>query len=205
MGLTCVPADSNKNFETYDNAEKKGPARFTAMVSKFIIGKVASPNCGGRVNNLDSNWSFIVKAVLCSKQQLKKNKNKKKNGSAKKAAVVSPSKEGKKKKKKRKRKVVTDPGMPKRGKSGYLFYCEATRPIITEQFPKLPPQSIISKMGEGWRGLTPEQKKPFDDLAAKDKATQAALIVKYKASPAHQAWLEKQQALVSIAADDSSE
>ena len=57
----------------------------------------------------------------------------------------------------------------KGARSSYIFFTHEMRPKMMAEFPgmKFTEQGII--MGERWRALTPEQKKPYEDLANEDK------------------------------------
>jgi len=57
----------------------------------------------------------------------------------------------------------------KGARSSYIFFTHEMRPKMMQEFPgmKFTEQGII--MGERWRALTPEQKKPYEDLANEDK------------------------------------
>lgn len=57
----------------------------------------------------------------------------------------------------------------KGARSSYIFFTHEMRPKMVNEFPgmKFTEQGII--MGERWRALTPEQKKPYEDMANEDK------------------------------------
>ena len=62
---------------------------------------------------------------------------------------------------------------PKGARSSYIFFTNTQRPLICEQFPglKFTEQGVI--MGERWRALKPEEKKPYEDMANADKERHA--------------------------------
>lgn len=62
---------------------------------------------------------------------------------------------------------------PKGARSSYIYFTNTQRPLICEQFPglKFTEQGVI--MGERWRALTPEEKKPYEDMANADKERHA--------------------------------
>mmetsp|Transcript_33711 Transcript_33711/g.57139 ORF Transcript_33711/g.57139 Transcript_33711/m.57139 type:complete len:443 (+) Transcript_33711:53-1381(+) len=70
-------------------------------------------------------------------------------------------------KKKRKRKKI--PGQPKRAKSAYLFFTQKNRANVVEMNPEAKSKDIMVKLGEKWRGLTPDDKKEYEVMAGKDK------------------------------------
>ncbi|XP_014678261.1 PREDICTED: DNA-binding protein MNB1B-like [Priapulus caudatus] len=71
---------------------------------------------------------------------------------------------------KRKRKAK-DPNAPKRGSSAYLFFMKAFREQLASEGTKMSSMTELTKVAaEKWSKLSEEQKKPFSDQAAKDKA-----------------------------------
>jgi len=58
---------------------------------------------------------------------------------------------------------------PKGARSSYIFFTNAQRKLMTNEFPgmRFTEQGVI--MGERWRALTPDEKKPYEDMAIKDK------------------------------------
>lgn len=74
-----------------------------------------------------------------------------------------PSPEDKVKRKKK------DPNAPKRASSAYLFYVNAKRDKARKDHPDLKMTEITSLLAEQWKGLSDREKKPYDDMAAKDK------------------------------------
>jgi hypothetical protein len=53
-----------------------------------------------------------------------------------------------------------DPNAPKRPKSGYLFFCHATRPFINEEKPELGAKDVTTELGARWNIL--KENKPKD-------------------------------------------
>jgi hypothetical protein len=49
--------------------------------------------------------------------------------------------------------TVIDPTKPKRGKSGFLYFCEENRGKIKEKFPTISVKQIVSKLGTMWQEL----------------------------------------------------
>ena len=68
---------------------------------------------------------------------------------------------------------------PKGARSSYIFFTNAQRPIMMMQFPgmKFTEQGVI--MGERWRALTPEEKRPYEEMAAADKERHAKEMREY--------------------------
>jgi serine/arginine repetitive matrix protein 1 len=72
-------------------------------------------------------------------------------------------------KKKRAKKTRPD-GMPKKGSSGYIFFCKDRRASVKEDNPDMDSREITKELGRLWRvELTEEEKEPFIKQAEKDK------------------------------------
>lgn len=54
--------------------------------------------------------------------------------------------------------------------SAYIFFCNATRAGLKAKHPEMSTAELTAKLGQEWKKLTPGEKKPYEDLAAKDKA-----------------------------------
>jgi hypothetical protein len=59
---------------------------------------------------------------------------------------------------------------PKRGLTAYIFFCKESRTSLKEKNPELSTKAITTELGRRWRGLSDKDRKPFDKLAAVDKA-----------------------------------
>jgi len=70
-------------------------------------------------------------------------------------------------------KAKKDPNKPKRAKSAYLFFCEATRPaILTKMRKKKTPvtlSEISKRLGGLWSTCTDIKKQVYNELSLKDK------------------------------------
>ncbi|XP_039627527.1 transcription factor A, mitochondrial isoform X2 [Polypterus senegalus] len=55
---------------------------------------------------------------------------------------------------------------PKRPLTGYLRYAMQKQPILLKQYPALRIVEITKKIAQEWRGMTPDQKKPFLEAAS---------------------------------------
>ncbi|KAJ8654232.1 hypothetical protein O0I10_010054 [Lichtheimia ornata] len=62
-----------------------------------------------------------------------------------------------------------DPNAPKRGRSAYMFFSQEQRSTIKEENPDASFGDIGRLLGQKWKGLTDEEKKPYNDKAAADK------------------------------------
>ena len=68
--------------------------------------------------------------------------------------------------------VIKDPHKPKRGKSGYLFFCAEYREKMKNENPELSVKDIVSKLGILWKQLkkdnSPEVKR-FEKMSLEDR------------------------------------
>ena len=58
---------------------------------------------------------------------------------------------------------------PKRPMTSFLYFSNAKRPEIKDQFPGMSIGEVGKKMGEMWKEASPEDKKIYEDMASKDK------------------------------------
>ena len=58
---------------------------------------------------------------------------------------------------------------PVRAKTAYLFFCEAKRPAVWKSNPGLSMVEVTKVLGEQWKGLTGEQRKPFEAQASRTR------------------------------------
>ena len=68
------------------------------------------------------------------------------------------------------KKYVDFPPKPKRGKSSYLFYCEAQRPIVAAANPEARYKDIMTMLGQDWSKLSDKQKIPYEKKGNAEKA-----------------------------------
>ncbi|EGD83446.1 hypothetical protein PTSG_04053 [Salpingoeca rosetta] len=81
-------------------------------------------------------------------------------------------------KKMRKKK---DPNAPKGAKSAYIYFSTEMREKIKEEKPDLTLGQISQECGTLWRGLSDEEKKKYEKMAAEDKKRYEAEMAEYKA------------------------
>ena len=62
-----------------------------------------------------------------------------------------------------------DPNAPKRAMNAYMHYSSANRAKIKEADKEASVSDVAKKLGEAWRGLSDNERKLYEDLAAKDK------------------------------------
>lgn len=75
----------------------------------------------------------------------------------------------KKDKKQKKQKAQKDENAPKKGKSAFLYYVENKKDDCKKENPDLKHKEVISKLSKQWNALSDGDKKPFQDLAERDK------------------------------------
>tara|TARA_Y100000996_G_scaffold261830_1_gene206037 strand:+ start:1104 stop:1514 length:411 start_codon:yes stop_codon:yes gene_type:complete len=83
-------------------------------------------------------------------------------------------------------KKFQDPKKPKRGKSGYLYFCDEMRAAVTEELAKglkknekLPLGKVSKVLGKRWQNLDDDERKPFIESSIKDKARYEAEMADY--------------------------
>ena len=54
--------------------------------------------------------------------------------------------------------------------SAYIIFVIQMRPVIKGENPNIINTDIMKEAGNRWRAMTPQQKQPWEDLAAQDKA-----------------------------------
>lgn len=78
------------------------------------------------------------------------------------ASMKDQPKKGKKNKDK-------DPNAPKKAVGAYMHFCKEQRPLLAEKNPEASFVDLGRLLGVEWQKYTPEQRKKYDDLAARDK------------------------------------
>jgi len=79
-------------------------------------------------------------------------------------------------------KAPKDPTKPKRGKSGFMYYCDKHRPALIEkarQNGKVEIGKIAKILGAGWKKCKTKDKNEFEALAKKDKERYEKEIAEY--------------------------
>jgi len=79
----------------------------------------------------------------------------------------------------RKKKRSRHPTAPKHPMSGFLFYALEMRPHVAEQNPGSTVGPISKIIASLWKGLTPEQRAPWEKKATDDKARYAREMEAY--------------------------
>lgn len=62
-----------------------------------------------------------------------------------------------------------DPSAPKRSLSAFLLWAKISRKDLQRQNPKMPNADISRLLGQVWRKLSPEEKRPFQEQEEKDR------------------------------------
>jgi hypothetical protein len=68
------------------------------------------------------------------------------------------------------RRAKKDKSLPKGACSAYIIFCTQMRPVIKGENPSIINTDIMKETGNRWRAMTPQQRQPWEDLAAQDKA-----------------------------------
>ena len=71
--------------------------------------------------------------------------------------------------KKRKERKERDPKAPKSATSAYMYFSKHHRMLLKQENADLTFGDLGKTVGAMWKAATPEEKKPFEDLAAEDK------------------------------------
>jgi len=73
------------------------------------------------------------------------------------------------------------PGQPKKGKSAFVFFGEHKRKEMKEQGQSATFSEMGKIIGDAWKELSDDEKKPFQDKAVVDKERAAKLIEEWEA------------------------
>jgi hypothetical protein len=61
-----------------------------------------------------------------------------------------------------------DPAAPKRASGAYVFFTSQARPEILKEFPGIKFTEMGRVLGERWRALEPDERKPFVSVMETD-------------------------------------
>lgn len=67
-------------------------------------------------------------------------------------------------------KKQKDKNAPKKSLTAFLFFVQKKQKDFKSANPNLIHKEVIAKMGEAWHSMSEKDKKPYNDLAATDKA-----------------------------------
>ncbi|GAN07545.1 non-histone chromosomal protein 6 [Mucor ambiguus] len=68
-----------------------------------------------------------------------------------------------------KKRGKKDPNAPKRGLSAYMFFSQDKRAQVKEENPEASFGTLGKLLGEKWKAMSDEEKKPYVDKAEADK------------------------------------
>ncbi|KAJ1735832.1 Non-histone chromosomal protein 6 [Coemansia biformis] len=68
-----------------------------------------------------------------------------------------------------KRRAKKDASAPKRPLAAYMFFSQAKRPTVQKENPNATFGEIGRLLGDMWKSMDDKAKKPYQELAAKDK------------------------------------
>ncbi|PRT55667.1 Non-histone chromosomal protein 6 [Wickerhamiella sorbophila] len=74
-----------------------------------------------------------------------------------------------------------DPNAPKRPMTAYMYYANEKREPTKTEFPDLGFGDVHKKIGERWKALSADDKKPYEEKAAADKKRYEDAKAAYKA------------------------
>ncbi|PNH10468.1 Non-histone chromosomal protein 6, partial [Tetrabaena socialis] len=92
-------------------------------------------------------------------------------GEAAEAGGAKPKKERKKK----------DPNAPKGALSAFMYFSNANRSKVKAENPNIAFGEVGKRLGELWKEATPEDKVPYEEMAAKDKKRYVEAMKVFKA------------------------
>ncbi|RMZ53437.1 hypothetical protein APUTEX25_004925 [Auxenochlorella protothecoides] len=79
-------------------------------------------------------------------------------------------------------KPKKDPRTPKKPSGAYIHYCKDKRELLKQEHPSLSLGDMGREMGKRWQEETMEVKKPYFDMAARDKARYERELAAYNQS-----------------------
>lgn len=77
-------------------------------------------------------------------------------------------------------KKKKDPNAPKAASNAYMIFCKERRSKLKKENPSLPFGKIGAKLGEIWRNLTADEKRPYEESAAADRERYRKEMDSYK-------------------------
>jgi len=85
------------------------------------------------------------------------------------SASTSASEKNKGPKSAKKPKQKKDPKAPKRAQNAYMFYVNDQRSKYVKENPETKTKEVVSALAAKWREMSDKAKKPYEDMAQKDK------------------------------------
>jgi hypothetical protein len=81
-----------------------------------------------------------------------------------------------------KMKPKKDPNMPKKPKSGYMFFCDEHRANVMKKNKNAKMGDVSKILGNMWGKMGAEEKQPYVELAEEAKETYTEAMKNYKAN-----------------------
>jgi len=172
--ISKISTTSKSVKDTKENKEKKDPDAPKGAKNAFIFfcnekrEEVKKENPEIKSNEITKKlgemWKDVDEDNKNSYQQMAKDD---KDRYAKEIKNYEP-KDGFKNPKEKKSKKVKSTA-PKRAKNAYIFFCQENRQKVMEE-KKLNNSEIMTALGEMWKKMTDKKKKPYVDMAEKDKS-----------------------------------
>ena len=78
-------------------------------------------------------------------------------------------------------KPKKDPNMPKKPKSGYMFFCDEQRPHVMKKHKDAKMGQVAKILGDMWKKMDEEMKKPYLDMNENAKEEYNEAMKQYKA------------------------
>ena len=91
-----------------------------------------------------------------------------------------------------KNKKKRDPLAPKRAANAYMLFCKEQRPLLKIREPELHFSVIGQRLGDMWRTLPSDEKKPYEDAAADDRDRYKSAMHHYTTSGMRSSMGERQ-------------
>ncbi|CAG8728987.1 4486_t:CDS:2, partial [Acaulospora morrowiae] len=108
-------------------------------------------------------------------------------------------------KKAKKHKDPKDPNAPKKPANAYLLFSNIKRKEIKDKNPNVDAKGIITLIGEAWRKLSEEEKKPYKEMVEDAKKKYEEDMKAYNASMSNAAIFDKDQISTSTSPDQGKD
>ena len=157
--------DEGSEDEDYDEEQEEEE-------SGSIDDEVDSDDMGSEVDeDLDSDIEDARKAAKKEKKRASEEDDDETPKKKQKKSSPSPKKKGKKK----------DPNAPKRAMTAYILYSNAVRAQLKAENPNLSFGELGKRIAADYKSLSAEERKQWDDKAAKDKERYQEEMAAYSA------------------------
>eukprot|EP00300_Choanocystis_sp_HF-7_P024326 c25750_g1_i1.p1 GENE.c25750_g1_i1~~c25750_g1_i1.p1 ORF type:complete len:411 (+),score=116.27 c25750_g1_i1:66-1235(+) len=158
---------SEEDGEDGENDDEP-PAKTRSTTQKHVedeSGDEEPPSKKGKVDSKPTSKAAVDKKE--QKQREKEEKAAKREAEKARKADEKAAKRLEAEAKKAAKKKKADG--PKRARSGYMFFCEASRPKFRAENPDVAASDVMRRLAEMWNGLTEEEKGPYEEMAKEDK------------------------------------